>query len=226
MTTTLERPDSRCRADRPERHPGHREDFEVVESDVGLGRNIPQTAGRALWLPMFVMAIMAFPIGLGLSIWRASLIADGSSPDTVAALGQFVPAVMFFGFLAVFSAIAFAIARILGEFRKGGGEVQELASHGGVQTLAMPGTAKAFIGVMAMGMMVLMAAIVGHVAAGIALAGGSTYAAANQAEWSLWLGAGHRFGVSLYLFSILLGLATIVSVLRFQAVRIREVAAA
>ncbi len=225
MTTTLERPRTRGRQDRPETHPGHRSDFEVVESDTGLDRNIPQKAGRALWLPMFAMALMAFPIGLGLAVWRASLIADESSPDTVAALGQFVPAAMFLGFLAVFSAIAFAIAHILGEFRKGGGEVQELASHDGVQTLRMPVTAKAFIGVMAMGMMVLMAAIVGHVLAGVALADGSTYAEANQEQWSLWLEAGRRLGVALYLFSIVLGLATIVQVLRFQAVRIREVAA-
>lgn len=224
MTTTLERKDTTDRAHRPETHPGHRQDFEVVESDEWLGRNLPQKAGRALWKPMFAMAIMAFPIGFGLAVWRATLVADQSSPDTVAALGQFVPAAMFAGFLAVFSAIAFAIARILGEFRKGGGEVQELASHDGVQTLRMPLTARAFIATMAMGMMILMAAIVGHVLVGIALADGSTYAIANQEQWSLWLEAGRRFGVSLYLFSILLGLATIVTVLRFQAVRIREVA--
>jgi hypothetical protein len=59
---------------------------------------------------------------------------------------------MAIGFAAVFAAISFAIARILGAFRKGGGDVQEAAGTE-VRTLKMPLTAKLFIAVMAMGMM-------------------------------------------------------------------------
>ena len=77
-----------------------------------------------LWAPMLLMAVMAFPIAAVLGIVRASLAANGDSPDTAAALGQVVTGVMFIGFASVFAAIVFAIARILGALRTGGGEIR------------------------------------------------------------------------------------------------------
>lgn len=74
-------------------------------------------------------------------------------------------------------------------------------------------------------MMIILGAVVLHIVAGVAIAGGSTWALANSEQWSTWLEGARRFGVALYLFAIALGLATIIQVLRFQAVRIREVAA-
>ena len=68
---------------------------------------------------------------------------------------------MFIGFLGVFSAITFAVARILGAFRKGGGEVQQAAGSQ-VQSLKMPGTAKPMLLFMAM---VMIAGIVANVVA-------------------------------------------------------------
>ncbi|MGI9597521.1 MAG: hypothetical protein ACR2QK_15255 [Acidimicrobiales bacterium] len=38
--------------------------------------------------------------------------------------GERPPGLMFVGFLGIFAAISFAIARILGVFRNGGGEIQ------------------------------------------------------------------------------------------------------
>ena len=102
-------------------HPGSR--YEVT--DRALGLNLPQRIGSVLWLPMLAMALMAFPVGVVLSAVRANEVATGGSPDTIAALGHFVPAVNFLGFASVFTAISFAIVRILGEFRTGGGKVQE-----------------------------------------------------------------------------------------------------
>lgn len=55
--------------------------------------------------------------------------------------------------------------------------------------------------------------------AAFAIAGGSANALANVENWAVWLEGVRRAGVAAYLFSILLGLATIVKVLRFQAAR-------
>jgi hypothetical protein len=73
-----------------------------------------------------------------------------------------------------------------------------------------------------MPMMVLLAAVVLHVVAGAAIASGSAFALGKAAQWSIWLEAIRRFGVALYLASIASGLATIITVLRFQAIGIRE----
>jgi len=184
---------------------------------------LPQKVGRKLWLPMFVMALMGFAIGIVLAIVRAVEVNDATDPELISALGHFVPAAMFVVFAAVFASISFAIARILGEFRVGGGSVQE-AARSQVKTLKMPATAKAFIGFMMMAMMLILAAVVAHVIVGIGVNNGDI-SLVDSEQWALWLEAARRFGVSIYLFGIALGLATIITVLRFQSFRIREVAA-
>lgn len=111
---------------------------------------------------------------------------------------------------------------VLGEFRKGGGEVQELVTPE-VRTLKMPGMAKIFILGMALGMMTLLVAsiihlvVAGQVATGsISLNRGETAAINPEAV--------RRLGVAVYLVAITFGLATIIRVLRFQAIRLREIA--
>ncbi len=205
---------------RPTRHAsGPR--IEITE--VPVGRNLPQRIGRALWAPMLVMALMAWPIALVLGILRSRTISDGDI-QAAAALGQFVPAAAFVGFAAVFSAIAFSIARILGEFRVGGGQVQQaLAAR--VHTLAMPMIAKAFIATMAMAMMLLVSAVIAHIVVGVGIAGGDPQLLADAERWSVGLEAVRRFGSVLYLFSILLGLATIATGIRFQVDRLRALSA-
>lgn len=195
--------------------------FRYTVSTKALGLNLPQRIGNALWLPMLVMALMAFPVGVILAGIRAKEIATGGSPDTIAALGHFATAANFVGFAAVFAAISFAIARILGALRTSGGEIQEAAGRK-VETLMMPVTAKVFIGLMAMAMMILVAAVVLHIVAGSAIAGESAYALARSEQWSIWLEGARRFGIATYLLAIAFGLSTIITALRFQAVRIRE----
>ncbi|MEN8238951.1 MAG: hypothetical protein ABFR53_07095 [Actinomycetota bacterium] len=197
-------------------------DFTTETTQHAPDRIMPQKAGNALWLPMFVMALMGFAIGFILSIVRASMISAGDDPLQAAAFGQYVSGAMFFGFAAVFAAISFAIAKILGEFRVGGGSVQE-AAHSDVKTLKMPGTAKAFIVLMAMAMMIILAAVILHIVAGASIAVGS-WSAVTAEQWTIWLEAARRFGVALYLFAIALGLITIAKVIRFQTFRIRQVA--
>lgn len=197
-------------------------DFTTETTSHAPNRNMPQKAGKALWLPMFVMALMAFAVGFILAIIRADMISTGDDPLRIAAFGHYIPAAMFVGFASVFAAITFAIAKVLGEFRVGGGSVQE-AAGGDVKTLKMPGTAKAFIGLMAMAMMIILAAVVLHVVAGVSIAAGD-WSAVKAEQWTIWLEAARRFGVVLYLFSITLGMVTIAKVIRFQTFRIRQVA--
>jgi hypothetical protein len=182
---------------------------------------VPQKAGSKLWKPMFVMALMGFAVGIVLAFVRSDAIFSGDFQDA-AALGHFVSAAMFLGFASVFAAISFAIARILGEFRVGGGTVQE-SSGSEVVTLKMPKTGKAFIGLMMMAMMLIVGAVIVHVFAGIAILDGQTTGIAS-AEAVDYLEAARRLGVSIYLLAITFGLATIIQVLRFQSIRIRDLA--
>jgi len=199
-----------------------RNDFNVEASSSTRGFNLPQKLGSKLWAPMFAMSLMGFAAGFIIALVRANAIVDGDA-STVEALRHFGPGAMFIGFAAVFAAIAFAIARILGEFRDGGGRVQE-ASGGQVQTLKMPATARAFIVGMMMAMMLILAGAVAHLVIGTQIAGGDATTLANsESLFVLWEGV-RRIGVALYLVSISLGLATIVTVLRFQTSRVRELA--
>lgn len=197
-------------------------DFAFEVSRESPGYNKPQRMGRRLWGPMWVMAIMAFPVALVVGIVRAVAVSEGQAESSIAALGHTTTGIMFIGFTAVFAAISFAIARILGEFRKGGGEVQELVGSE-VRTLKMPLTAKVFMVGMAMGMMALLVASIIHlVIAGQVASGAVSLAQAETA--AINLEAVRRVGVAVYLVAIALGLATITRVLRFQAIRIRELA--
>lgn len=198
------------------------DEFTTETTTTAPDRILPQKAGRALWAPMFAMSLMGFAGGMGLAIARSGMISNGDDPLQIAAFGQYIPAAMFFGFAMVFAAISFAIAKILGEFRVGGGAVQASA-HSEVKTLTMPGTAKAFIFGMMMAMMIILGAVVLHFVAGLNIAGGEVDPVTAE-QWTIWLEAARRFGTLIYLFSIMLGLVTIAKVIRFQTFRIREIA--
>jgi hypothetical protein len=195
----------------------------VTISDHALGQNLPQKLGTLLWAPMLLMAAMAFPIALGLAIYRSSLVAQGAAPAAVAALGQLVPAAMFLGFATVFAAVSFAIARILGVLRTGGGAVQ-IAAGLKVHTLNLPATGQLFIILMVMAMMLLLFAVVAHVvlAAQLFANAADPTISATARTWAEWLEGVRRFGASTYLLSIALGLATIFRVLGFQSERLRQ----
>jgi len=135
-------------------------DYEVSSRSLGL--NKPQAMGTKLWGPMFVMALMGWAVGFSLAIARANIVSNfGPADEGALRLSQLIPAFQFIGFIGVFTSISFAIARILGVFRNGGGEVQETVGVR-VQTLKMPVTAKVFMVFMAMGMMVILVPVVLH----------------------------------------------------------------
>lgn len=197
-------------------------DYSTDTTTKAPDRIMPQKAGNTLWRPMLIMALMGFAVGMVLAIVRSNELSTGGDPLQIAALGQYISAAMFFGFAAVFAAISFAIAKVLGEFRVGGGSVQE-AVGGDVRTLKMPGTAKGFIVLMAMAMMIILAAVILHIVAGVSIGAGD-WTAVQAEQWTIWLEAARRFGVVLYLFAITLGLVTIAKVIRYQTFRIRQVA--
>lgn len=194
--------------------------FNIETSSRSLGYNLPQRLGRLLWLPMLLMALMAFGVGIALGIVRANEISDGGSPDTIATMKHLVSGFMFLGFASAFAAVSFAIARILGQFRKGSGDVQETAGRT-VQTLKMPLTAKLFIALMMMAMMTILGAVVLHFVFAADIS--NTPTSLQDAEQRFIVLEGiRRIGIATYLVAIALGLATIIQVLRFQSIRIRQ----
>ena len=217
-TTALHRPRTKTPVTRVSRTDG----FNVVGSETSPGYNLPQRLGRRLWLPMFAMALTGWAVGFILAIVEAG--TDRADLNDLQTLGHLVPGFMFVGFLGVFAAITFAIARILGEFRKGGGEVQE-AAGAQVQTLKMPATAKAMLGFMMMGMMIMAAGITTNFVAAGAFDGTNPADIIDSAQAGTAASGLRRLGVVSYLTGIAFGLSTIITVLRFQATRIREVAA-
>ena len=176
--------------------------------------------GKALWLPMFLMGVMAFPIAFILGVIRASELSDGDL-NNAAVLAHVTSGVMFIGFMSIFSAIVFAIARILGAFREGGGGVQETSGRR-VLTLVMPTTAKAMLLLMAMGMMMLLFGIIAEFVLAGFVNGANAADLKTAASWGTWVEGVRRFGVATYLLSITFGLYTIITILRLQARRIRE----
>lgn len=205
----------------------HYGEFEVEVTRRNQGLNLPQRMGKLMWAPMFLMGVMAFPAVVVLGIVRAAVIDSGNNTATAAVLGQLIPGVLFLGVTATLSAIVFAIARILGAFREGGGGVQETAGRR-VLTLVMPWTAKAMLGLMIMGMMMLLFSVISQFVMASVI--GNAVLDRNQGtlgtieSWAIWQEGLRRLGVVVYLVSIALGLATIVQVIRLQSKRIRELA--
>ena len=194
--------------------------FEVETSQQALGYNLPQRVGIRLWLPMFAMALMLLVAGVVLGIIRADEISSGGAADDIASLAHVQAGLTFIGLAGVLAAISFAIARILGQFRAGGGELQE-ATGRTVETLKMPFSAQLFLGTMMMAMMVIVVACVLHFVFAADISNTEESLALSQERFTILEGI-RRIGVAMFLVAISLGLATIIQVLRFQSMRIRE----
>lgn len=123
--------------------------------------------------------------------------------------------VQFLGEGLLLSAISFFLGTILGAIRSGGGDVQQ-SLRVSVKTLQMPFTAKLFVGLMMVGLMIKIAQFLLY----------ARVASMNDAGtiliWSTWLGPFREFGLGVLLSGIVLALATIAKALDFQFYRIRE----
>ena len=213
-----------------------------IETERPLGRLLPQTMGHYLWGPMTLMGIMLVATAFAMSIARASIAADlfpeadgftSLRKANFETLSHLIPGFMFLGFGMIFAGISFAIARILGVFRTGGGLVQDAVGKG-IKTPVMAIAAWIFLMGMMMAMMILVFTFAGHIYAAVqahdAWINATGPGAANEPflgrseTWGTWLEGLRRFAVGLYLASIALGLATIIKVIRFQTLRVQEMA--
>ena len=161
---------------------------------------------RVLWLPMLVMGAMAVAAGLVLALIQ---VGTEDARDFTRAHTQ---GLQFMGEGLVLSGISFLLGTILASLRTGGGEVQE-ALGVTVKTLKMPLSAKIFVALMAMGMMLSIAQFVLYIVAADA---------SSPAAWFAWLGPLRELALGLLLSGIVLALYTIGTVLGFQFGRIRE----
>lgn len=199
------------------------EEFDISSDSGPAQMTLPQSMGTKLWLPMFAMALLGFIAAIILAGVRTGLVADGNAADVadIETLRHLVPGFMFLGFAGVFAAVSFAIARILGVFRVGGGAVQDDIGKG-VHSLKMPATGRAFIGLMMMGMMAVLVGALVHIIVGFSVPTVAEADLLTSERWFLFSEGIRRVGVGLYLLGITFGLATIIQVIRFQSVRIRE----
>ena len=175
---------------------------------AGVPKPLPiHTMARRLWAPMAALGYMAVLVGLIVSfVW-----ADDPASVPLAA---WTAGLQFLGEGLLLAGIAFLLGTVLATLRQGGAEVQ--ASLGlTVKTLKMPVTAKAFVALMALGVMVSMAQFVLY----LVVASGVT----SVAAWLAWLGPLREIGLGLILSGIVLALATIGNVLAFQFERIEEI---
>lgn len=168
---------------------------------------------RILWMPMLVMGAMLVGVGLITSLVWANNASDGASVITAAAWTQ---GLQFLGEAFILSGISFLLGSILGLIRRGGGEVQEGLGLT-IKTLRMPGSSKAFIGLMMLGLMVGIAQFVLYIYSG------TLTDPLDIASGAAWLGPFRELSLGLLLSGIVLALATIARALGFQAWRVREI---
>ena len=160
---------------------------------------------KKMFRPMIAMGLMAVLVGL-----VVSFAAAASSPNIAAV--AWMQGLQFLGEGMLLSGIAFLLGTILWAIRTAGGEVQESL---GVKTYTprMPGTAKAFVALMMLGLMISIAQFIGY----IVVAG-----SADPASAFAWLGPFREVGLGLILAGIALALVTIGNVLGFQYWRLQN----
>lgn len=166
-----------------------------------------------LWLPVLAMGAMALAAGLVIGLVAADATAGTESFRRLSAWSQ---GTLFLGEGLLLSGISFLLGTVLASLRRAGGEIQ--ASVGAVvKTLRMPVAAKAFIALMATGMMMAVAQFVLYVVAAAQAADATTFAA-----WSTWLGPFRETALGVLLAGIVLALFAISKVLAFQFGRITQ----
>ncbi len=168
---------------------------------------------RTMWAPMLLMGVMALYAGLVVSIIQSQ--NEATNAALARSLKAWVQGLQFLGEGFLLSAISFFLGTILGAIRAGGGEVQQSLGVT-VHTLKMPATAKVFVTIMMLGLMVEIAQFVLYVYVA------SLSDAKTIATWSTWLGPFREFGLGVLLSGIVFALATIAKALDFQFSRVRD----
>ena len=162
-----------------------------------------------MWTPLVVMGPMVVAAGLALSIVQANKTIGSSDFQHLGAVAR---GASILGEALMLSGISFILGTILSALRKGGGEVQESVGVP-VQTLKVPYTVWAFVGLMMVGLMSAIATFV------LLLV---TTGSGNYGSWSAWLPQAGLFSLGVLLSGIVLALYSIGNVLGFQFSRIRD----
>lgn len=170
---------------------------------------------KIAWAPMLAMGAMALVVGFILSLATGGETAGTTDFRQLSAWTQ---GVMFLGEGLLLAGISFLLGTILYGLRTGGGEVQESLGVS-VRTLRMPLTAKLFVGIMMLGMMIVMTQLALYIFVAVTSADNAQAFAA----WSAWLGPFRELGLGTLLVGIVLALVTIGNVLGFQFNRVREI---
>ena len=160
---------------------------------------------KKMFRPMILMGAMIVVAGL-----IVSFVLAGDFPNTAAS--AWMQGLQFLGEAMLLSGIAFLLGTILWAMRTAGGEIQE-SLGAKIYTPKMPATAKAFVALMMLGLMLGIVQFVGY----LVVAGGAD-AASNFA----WLGPLREVSLGLILAGIGLSLVTIGNVIAFQFWRIRS----
>lgn len=206
---------------RPENH-GDGQAVDDIDTGYGAAtvtKNAPaplpiHKMARTMWFPMIVMGPMLVAAGVVTSfVW-----ANNIGTQTGLGASAWTQGLQFLGEGLVLAGISFLLGSILGSLREGGGDVQQSLGLS-VTTLKMPATAKAFVALMATGLMIAM------VQFGLYLYTLTFDTASEVAVWWAWLGPFRELGLALLLAGIVLALATIANVLGFQFSRIRSIVA-
>lgn len=196
-------------------------DTDAIETDFGsvsVSSSAPEPLpihrmARTMWLPMLVMGAMALLAGLILS---AAASGQPAGSEAARELFAWTQGTAFLGEGLILAGISFLLGTILAGLREGGGEVQEFLGVR-VKTLEMPASAKAFVALMMLGLMMVIAQFVLYI-----VAAGAAGDATASATWAAWLGPFREVALGTILAAIVLALYTISKALGFQFSRIRE----
>lgn len=206
---------------------------------TGLGQTLIHRMANWMWAPMLLMGAVAVATGVALAVAQSSVGADLGEEFTALrqanfeTLGPLRNGFLFLGEAMILTGISFLLGTILGVLRWGGGEVQEQVA-GEVKTLQMPLTAKIFVGLMMVGLILEFLAFgtlvfvatqfhsawIGASAEGVA----GNVAALNRATaLAAWANPLREVALGVILAAIGFALYTISNVLGFQFSRIREI---
>lgn len=211
----------------------------AVVTHTSPGQTLIHRMANWMWAPMLLMGAMALVTGFGLAIAQSAVGSDLGEEFTALrqanfeTLGPLRNAFLFLGEALILSGIAFLLGTILGALRWGGGEVQEEVT-GEVKTLRMPLTAKIFVGLMMMGLMLELLAFgvlvfvatqfhsawIGATAEGVV---GNVAALDRAVAYAAWANPLREAALGVILAGIAFALYTISNVLGFQFSRIREI---